>query len=463
MANDCEGTAGGEPAQVSASIAPVTSEPGFGIYVHWPFCAQKCPYCDFNSHVRHDGWDEARFLAAYRREIAHNASLLGNSGTRSVSSIFFGGGTPSLMEPATVGAILDEIALYWPIEPAAEVTLEANPGSVEAGRFAGYRRAGVNRVSIGVQSLRDDELKRLGRIHTVDEAKEAVAIAQRTFDRFSLDLIYARPRQTPEAWRTELGEALSLAGRHLSLYQLTIEPDTTFARLHAAGKLQIPDSDDARALYDLTHELTTRAGLAAYEISNHALPGEESRHNLLYWRYGEYVGVGPGAHGRICLDGGRRATATECSPEKWVTLVESQGHGYVEAADLTPAEEADEMLLMGLRLTEGIDLDRLSALSGLKPAKSVVANLAREGLVELMSTDPGFETTQFLDSHPDDIRACVGPGLAPAPSTRQSRLRATAEGRLVLNEVIAKLAIGLEPAASASKSAHQGDPAGARP
>ena len=273
-------------------------DPGFGVYIHWPFCAQKCPYCDFNSHVRHKGWDEARFLAAYLRELDHVAGM---TGQRFVQSIFFGGGTPSLMKPETVGAILDHIAKLWAVEPNAEITIEANPGSVEATRFQGYKRAGINRVSMGLQSLRDAELKKLGRIHTVEESKAALKIARDTFERFSFDLIYARPGQQPDAWRAELAEALELAGDHISLYQLTIEPDTPYAALHATGKLIVPDPDAALALYEITQEMTTARGFDAYEISNHARPGEESRHNLLYWRYGEYAGVGPGAHGRVIV------------------------------------------------------------------------------------------------------------------------------------------------------------------
>ncbi len=335
-------------------MARAPEAPAFGVYIHWPFCAQKCPYCDFNSHVRFGGIDEARFLAAYLAELDHAAALVG---ARTVQSIFFGGGTPSLMAPATVEAILDRIAHHWQIAADAEITLEANPGSVEAGRFRGYASAGVNRVSLGVQSLDDDVLRSLGRIHSVAEAKAAIEIARAHFRRVSFDLIYARPRQTVAQWRAELAEALALAQGHLSLYQLTIEPDTPFASLHAAGKLVVPDADAAHALYDVTQELTAAAGLPAYEISNHATPGEESRHNLLYWRYGEYVGCGPGAHGRLVLDAARHATSAERGPERWVERVEADGCGWIETTRLSPAEEADERLLMGLRLTEGIVLD----------------------------------------------------------------------------------------------------------
>ena len=386
----------------------------FGIYVHWPFCASKCPYCDFNSHVRAGGIDEARFLAAYRRELAHWAARR-TGGT--VTSVFFGGGTPSLMGAGTVGAILDSVASHWRVDPGAEITLEANPSSVEAARFRAYRAAGVNRVSLGVQSFDDAELKALGRLHTAAEAKAGIDVARETFERFTFDLIYARPRQSPEAWRRELGEALGRAGRHLSLYQLTIEPDTPFAQLHAAGRLVVPDPDAALALYEITQEMTERAGLPAYEISNHAAPGEESRHNLLYWRYGEYVGVGAGAHGRLVLEGRRHAIATERQPERWIERVEKSGHGALETTPLSPAEQADEALLMGLRLGEGLDLGRLAAVGGLIPAAGAIDELIELGLLEW-----------------------CGPPSAPG------RLRAARDGRFVLNEIVLRLASALEPA-----------------
>ena len=428
----------------------------FGVYVHWPFCAQKCPYCDFNSHVRFGGWDESRFLAAYKREIDAVADL---TGARTVSSIFFGGGTPSLMQPATAAAILDHIAKRWGIASDAEITLEANPNSVEAARFRGFRTAGINRVSIGVQSLRDEELRKLGRIHTVAEAKAALDVARSTFDRFSFDLIYARPKQTAEAWRAELSEALALAGDHLSLYQLTIEPETAYAALHAAGKLVIPDDEAARALYEITDDLTAARGLAAYEVSNYARPGSESRHNLLYWRYGEYAGIGPGAHGRILVEGRRFATITERNPEAWAACVETQGSGIVERTELTRAEQADEMLLMGLRLTEGVDLGELAALGGVQPDARAVAELHSLGLVELAGSSgraamspADMSPTDGAGEDPDVIRACAGPGLAPeaiaGPSSLPDRIRATRSGRLVLNAVVAKLAKGFVPAAA---------------
>lgn len=411
----------------------------FGVYVHWPFCAQKCPYCDFNSHVRHKGWDEARFLSAYKREIDWVADRIG---ARVATSVFFGGGTPSLMQPATVAGILDHIAKRWGIADNAEITLEANPGSVEAARFRGFRDAGINRVSIGVQSLRDDELRKLGRIHSVAEAKAALDVARGTFERFSFDLIYARPGQNADAWRRELGEALDLAGDHLSLYQLTIEPDTPYAALHAAGKLVIPDDYDAGALYEITEEMTAARGLAAYEVSNYACDGSESRHNLLYWRYGEYAGIGPGAHGRIVIDGRREATIAERTPEAWVEHVEGNGHGFIERIALSDAEQADEMLLMGLRLSEGVDLAQLAKIGGVRPSKSAIDELAELGLLEMLpgSLSAATASGDWRRNELDEIVMCSGPGLAPETQPLSGvRIRVTPQGRLVLNAVVAKL------------------------
>jgi putative oxygen-independent coproporphyrinogen III oxidase len=351
----------------------------FGVYIHWPFCLSKCPYCDFNSHVRHAAIDEGRYVKAFAAEIAATAARIPG---RTVATIFFGGGTPSLMDPRTVGAVLDAIGRHWTIAPNAEITLEANPTSVEATRFRGYRSAGVNRVSLGVQSLDDAVLKQLGRLHTAREALDAVAIARRTFDRFSFDLIYARPGQTAESWRNELACALAEAGEHLSLYQLTVEPDTPFAALHAGGKLVPPDDDLGRDLYDLTLDRCAAAGLPAYEVSNHARPGAECRHNLVYWRYGEYAGIGPGAHGRLIVAGTRRATATEKRPEAWLTRVESLGHGVTVDDALTRDEQADEFLLMGLRLAEGIDPKRYAALAGRPLDLERIAALTGHGFVE---------------------------------------------------------------------------------
>ena len=377
----------------------------FGVYVHWPFCLSKCPYCDFNSHVRHGGVDEVRFLRAYETEIAATAARVPD---RTVSTIFFGGGTPSLMQPSSVQRILDCIAEHWSVAPDAEVTLEANPTSVEAKRFRGFRTAGVNRVSLGVQSLDDAALKELGRLHSAQEALDAVAIARSIFDRYSFDLIYARPHQSRDAWATELKRAIAEAAEHLSLYQLTIEPDTSFFSLHKAGKLPIPDEDLARDLYDLTQAICADANLPAYEVSNHARPGAECRHNLVYWRGHDYAGVGPGAHGRLTIDGRRVATETEKRPEAWLMRVETNGTGVTVSEKLTAGETADEYLLMGLRLAEGIDLDRYNALSGRTLDPKRISILREEGAVEttadgrLRVTQSGFP---LLDAVVADLAA----------------------------------------------------------
>ncbi len=351
----------------------------FGVYVHWPFCLSKCPYCDFNSHVRHSTIDESRFVRAFAAEIAATAA---RAPDQIVSTIFFGGGTPSLMQPQTVAAIIDAIAKTWPVAADAEITLEANPSSVEAARFRGYRAAGINRVSIGVQALEDAALKELGRLHSAQEALDAVAVARSVFDRTSFDLIYARPGQTVAGWSGELRRALAQAGEHLSLYQLTIEDGTPFKALHAAGKLAIPDEERARALYDATQAICADAGLPAYEISNHARPGGECRHNLIYWRAHEYAGIGPGAHGRLDVDGGRHATATEKRPEQWLMRVESLGHGVISEEALTQEEAADEFLLMGLRLAEGIDPARYARLAGRALNPRRISLLESEGALE---------------------------------------------------------------------------------
>ncbi len=360
----------------------LTHEPAFGVYLHWPFCLSKCPYCDFNSHVRHGGIDEARYVRAFAREIAATAERVPG---RVVSTIFFGGGTPSLMQPSTVEALLNEIAKHWIVLPGAEVTLEANPTSVEAERFRGYRAAGVNRVSLGVQSLDDASLKELGRLHTGREALDAVAVARSIFSRYSFDLIYARPKQTPQQWATELKLAIAEAAEHLSLYQLTIEPGTPFFALHRAGKIATPDDDTGRALYDTTQEICAAAGLPAYEISNHARPGAECRHNLVYWRGHEYAGVGPGAHGRLNIGGVRYATETEKRPESWLMRVEASGHGLTVNEPLMTGEQADEYLLMGLRLAEGIDPERYEKLSGRPLDERRISILKEEGAIESMA------------------------------------------------------------------------------
>jgi oxygen-independent coproporphyrinogen-3 oxidase len=395
----------GFPSPGAAPAADAAgAEGGFAVYVHWPFCASKCPYCDFNSHVRHGGVDEPGFAAALVRELETAAD---RTECRRPDSVFFGGGTPSLMSPETVGAVLSAIDRLWGLDASAEVTLEANPTSVEAGRFAGYRAAGVGRVSLGVQALDDAALAALGRRHTADEALRAVALAQSIFPRVSFDLIYARPAMTAAAWEAELSRALAIGTDHLSLYQLTIEEGTPFAALHASGKLHVPDDDTAADLYELTQAVTEAAGMPAYEVSNHARPGEESRHNLVYWRGGAYVGVGPGAHGRLERDGVRRATAAERNPERWLAAVEADGHGFVVDERVAEEERADELLLMGLRLTEGVDLARHARHAGRPIDPARIAPLVADGLL-----------------------AWTGEG----------RLAATPRGRLVLNTLIAALA-----------------------
>ena len=379
---------------------------GFAIYVHWPFCRSKCPYCDFNSHVR-ERIDEAAWCRALLAELDHFAGLTPG---RTVTSVFFGGGTPSLMAPATVDAVLAHIAARWTLAPDAEITLEANPGSVETDRFAGFRAAGINRVSIGVQALDDASLRFLGRAHDTAEARRAIATAQRYFDRYSFDLIYARPRQTVAAWARELRAALALAGDHLSVYQLTIEPGTAFHALHARGDVVLPDEDEAAALFEATQDLLGAAGLPAYEISNHARPGAECRHNLVYWRYEDYVGVGPGAHGRLTVDGRKLAIRQERAPETWLAAVARDGHATAEQRPIELREAATEALMMGLRLSEGISARRFREQTGV----ALDAALDRRRLEHLI--EGGFV-----------VRAAGG-------------LRATARGRRVLNAVIAELA-----------------------
>ena len=377
----------------------------FGVYVHWPFCLSKCPYCDFNSHVRHAAIDEDRFARAFAREIETTAARVPG---RQVSSIFLGGGTPSLMRPETVGAVLDAIAKHWRLDDGVEVTLEANPTSVEAARFAGYRAAGVNRVSLGVQALDDASLKQLGRLHSVREALDAVAIARKAFERYSFDLIYARPDQTADMWAAELQLAINEAAEHLSLYQLTIEEGTPFFGLYAAGKLKMPNEATARALYDVTQEVCARHGLPAYEISNHARKGAECQHNLVYWRGEEYAGIGPGAHGRLDINGSRHATMAEKRPEAWLMRVEANGHGVITNDVLNSAERADEFLLMGLRLVEGIDPGRYAALAGRPLNPRRIAMLREEGAIvvdgdgRLRVTQAGFP---LLDAVVADLAA----------------------------------------------------------
>lgn len=391
-------------AEPTSLLLPDTGEPGFGIYIHWPFCAAKCPYCDFNSHVRHQKVDQVRFTAAFLQEMERMRAL---SGPKTVTSIFLGGGTPSLMDPSTVGALLDGVAKYWTMPRGIEITMEANPTSVEADRFRGYRAAGVNRVSLGVQALNDADLKFLGRMHSVEDALKAVKLAREIFPRMSFDLIYARPNQTIAAWDEELKQAISYAVDHLSLYQLTIEEGTPFYGLHKAGKIITPDEEHAAQLYEATQEITAREGLPAYEVSNHARPGAESRHNLTYWRYGDYAGIGPGAHGRLTRGHDKMATVTEKHPETWLEKVEQSGDGMIEQDLLGSDEQSDELLLMGLRLREGVDLARWQQLSG---------------------RDPDPEREQFLLEHGFIER--LG----------NSRLRCTPKGMLVLDAVVADLA-----------------------
>ncbi|HZS85355.1 MAG TPA: radical SAM family heme chaperone HemW [Stellaceae bacterium] len=333
------------------------------VYIHWPFCASKCPYCDFNSHVR-ASVDQGAWRRALLAELDHYAE---ETAGRTVSSVFFGGGTPSLMAAATAAAVLERVAQHWRLAGDLEVTLEANPGSVEAARFADFRAVGVTRVSLGVQALDPEALAFLGRRHSLDEALAALALARQHFPRFSFDLIYARPGQSVAAWRRELDRALALAGDHLSLYQLTIEPGTAFATAYARGDFAMPEDDLSGELFELTQERLAAAGLPAYEISNHARPGAESRHNLVYWRYGDYLGIGPGAHGRLTAGARKIATRQLRAPETWLAAVEAEGHGTAERIAIAPAERLREMLMMGLRLAEGVPRARFRRECGADP------------------------------------------------------------------------------------------------
>ena len=351
--------------------------PGFGLYVHWPFCRAKCPYCDFNSHVA-PAVDDDRWTRALVAEIDRAADEVG---PRPLASIFFGGGTPSLMAPATVAAVIERAIGRFAPAPDLEITLEANPTSVEAGRLAGFRTAGVNRVSLGVQALDDAALHGLGREHSAAEALAAVALAARLFPRFSFDLIYGRPGQTTASWQAELGRALEHAGGHLSVYQLTIEPGTRFHLLHQTGQLQMPDGDLQADFFELTQASLQAAGLAAYEISNHARAGEECRHNLIYWRSGEWAGIGPGAHGRLNLGGARVATEAWRLPKVWLERVERDASGERVRAALSRGEQVEELLVMGLRLAEGIELERLAGIAG-RPAGELLDPVAVGRFVE---------------------------------------------------------------------------------
>ncbi len=378
------------------------------LYVHWPFCLAKCPYCDFNSHVR-DSLPERRFAAALMRELAHEADRLDQDGPRRLGSIFFGGGTPSLMQPDSVARLIELACARF--EPAAglEVTLEANPTSVEAARLRGFREAGVNRISLGVQALDDNALQRLGRGHSAAQAIAALETARALFGRISFDLIYARPGQELAAWRRELGTALDLVSDHLSLYQLTIEPGTRYEALHRQGLIALPDEADAAALYEETAEVAARHGLEAYEVSNYARPGAQSRHNLAYWRYQDYAGIGPGAHGRLTLGGRLHATRRHRAPEPWAALVERGGSGETSAEALSATERAREMLLMGLRLSEGIASAEFAARTG---------------------------TTLGDAIEPAMLQACEAEGYV---AWHGDRLQATPAGRLRLDALLAAL------------------------
>ena len=355
---------------------------GFGVYIHWPFCAAKCPYCDFNSHVAKGAIDQKRFELAYLGEIDHWANKMSEVGELpEITSIFFGGGTPSLMAPATVEAILTRLEALWGFAPGIEINLEANPQSVDAANFRALKAAGVNRLSLGVQSFDDKALKVLGRLHNAKEALAAIETARAVFDRYSFDLMYARSDQSVMSWEAELARALELGPRHLSLYQLTIEPNTPYKSLFDAGKLRLPSEEMAEDFYLVTQALCAGAGLPAYEVSNHAATGEEARHNLLYWRYGDYLGIGPGAHGRVTLGETRVATVTEAMPEAWVALVCEAGHGLIECGVIDSEAQAVEMLLMGIRIREGVFLPDLIERTGYGLDRGVLDGLIEDGLV----------------------------------------------------------------------------------
>lgn len=377
---------------------------GFALYVHWPFCLSKCPYCDFNSHVR-TKIDANAYLEALTRELEFMATK--SDGRRAFDSVFFGGGTPSLMPGEVVAKILERAESLFGFSPAIEITLEANPTSADATRFKAYKSAGVNRVSLGVQALNDADLKSLGRLHSVDEALRAVEMAQSIFARVSFDLIYARPNQTAESWSEELEQALSFNCQHYSLYQLTFEEGTPFHAALARGSMKELDVESAALMFEYTQERMARAGRPSYEISNYAAPGEESRHNLVYWRYGDYVGVGPGAHGRLTLAGSRIATETERQPERWLNQVTSAGNGLAKWELIEPDQQQSEALLMGLRLSEGVDQDRMESINGRSLSRTRIEKLVGQGLL----------------------------------SSQAGRIAATPRGRLVLNAVLKELLV----------------------
>lgn len=378
---------------------------GFGIYIHWPFCKAKCPYCDFNSHVR-ERIEEDDWRDSYLKELAHYAAL---TPERTVTSIFFGGGTPSLMDPKTTETVIDAVARHWRISNDIEITLEANPTSVEGAKLKNFRAAGVNRVSLGIQALDDADLKFLGRQHNAGEALAALDLAANTFERFTFDLIYARPGQNPAGWEAELSHAMTFAADHISLYQLTIETGTVFEQAYARGDFVLPDEDTQAELFELTQDHLGAAGLAAYEISNHARPGSESRHNLTYWRYGDYVGIGPGAHGRLTLDGHKFATRQHRAPERWLEMVAEQGHATRQYDEVPAEARISELTMMGLRLAEGIPLTRFEAEAG-KPFANCL--------------DPA-RLTRLIDGGFLEIR--------------DARIYATAAGRQRLDTVLGEL------------------------
>ncbi|MCB1328662.1 MAG: coproporphyrinogen III oxidase [Maritimibacter sp.] len=383
-------------------MAETAVDGGFGLYIHWPFCASKCPYCDFNSHVAAT-IDAEAWATAYLSELDRYGR---ETADRVLNTVYFGGGTPSLMDPALVGALLDRLSAHWRFANDLEVTLEANPGSVEAERFAGFRAGGVNRLSMGFQALNDADLKALGRLHSVEEGLAALDVARAHFTRVNFDLIYARQNQGLGDWETELKRALALGPEHLSLYQLTIEPGTAFGDRFARGGLKgLPEEDLAADMYFLTQEICEAAGLPAYEVSNHAKPGEESRHNLIYWRGGDWVGIGPGAHGRLTLGGRRIATWTELGPAKWLVQVQGDGNGDAGRDILSATNHAGEYLMMALRMTEGLDLARYTAIAGTALDAEKLATLKAHGLV----------------------------------TEKAGRLVASREGRAVLNSIVAEL------------------------
>ena len=402
-------------AAATADVAPSAAarDEAIGVYVHWPFCLSKCPYCDFNSHVA-DAVDHDRWRRALVRDLATQA---GRVGRRRVESVFFGGGTPSLMAPDTVAAVLDTVRSSFRVANDLEVTLEANPTSVEAGKLEAFRDAGVNRVSLGVQALDDTVLKFLGRTHGAGEALAAVATARERFERVSFDLIYARPDQSPQSWRRELAGALAHAAGHLSLYQLTIEPTTPFHSLHARGAFRLPDEDTAAALWDVTQDTLEAAGMPAYEVSNHARPGQECRHNMVYWSYRDYLGVGPGAHGRLSEAGAKVATRTHRAPTIWLDRVERDGHALVDDRPIDPAETLIEATLTGLRLAAGLPRERWSALFGRGPE-----DLFESATLSLL-VDGGFLA---LDA--EGLRATVA-GRARLDAVTDRLLRGALPGR----------------------------------